>query len=67
MNALPLAQADPVPPGWTAENMEVLGYTSMDGRPGFKISMTRAGDRWHAITAHYHVPWLERGRCHRSA
>lgn len=53
---LPAAHADPIPPGWTAENMEVLGYTVMDGRPGFKISMTRAGDRWYAITAHYNVP-----------
>ena len=26
LTALPVAHADPVPPGWTAENMEVLGY-----------------------------------------
>ena len=56
LSALPVAHADPITPGWTAENMEVLGYTIMDGRPGFKISMTRAGDRWYAITAHYNVP-----------
>ena len=30
LNALPVAHADPIPPGWTAENMEVLGYTIMD-------------------------------------
>ena len=50
------AQADPVPPGWSAQNMEVLGYTIMDGRPGFKLTMTRANNRWYLITAHYSVP-----------
>ena len=54
--ALSVAHADPIPPGWSAENMEVLGYTVMDGRPGFKLTMTRAGDRWYLITAHYNVP-----------
>jgi hypothetical protein len=31
-------------------------YTSVEGKPGFKISLTRAGDRLYAITAHYSVP-----------
>jgi len=35
------SHADPIPPGWTGENVEVLGYTIMGGRPAFKISMTR--------------------------
>src|SRR5258706_8928613 len=48
--------ADPIPPGWTAENMEVVGYTIMNDHPAFKLTMTRAGDRWYLIGAHYNVP-----------
>jgi hypothetical protein len=50
------AKADRIPPGWTASNMEVVSYTSVNDKPGFKISLTRAGDRLYAITAHYSVP-----------
>jgi hypothetical protein len=50
------ARADPIPPGWTAENMEVVGYTIMNDHPAFKLTMTRAGDRWYLIGAHYNVP-----------
>ncbi len=51
----PAGQADPIPPGWYGQNVEVLGYTIMGGRPGFKIAMTRAGDKWYLITGHYNV------------
>ncbi|HSQ05364.1 MAG TPA: hypothetical protein VLN59_15080, partial [Burkholderiales bacterium] len=50
------ALADAPPAGWTAQNVEFLGYTEMGGRPGFKLTMTRAGDRWYLITGHYNVP-----------
>lgn len=50
------SQADPIPPGWSADNVEVLGYTIMGGRTGFKLTMTRAGDRWYLVTGHYNVP-----------
>lgn len=50
------AHADPIPQGWTAENMEVVGYTIMNDHPAFKITMTRSGDRWYLIGAHYNVP-----------
>ena len=49
-------KADTIPPGWSSENMEVVSYTSVNDKPGFKISLTRAGDRLYAITAHYSVP-----------
>jgi hypothetical protein len=54
--SLPTAQADPIPAGWAAQNMEVVGYTIMNEHPAFKLTMTRAGDRWYLITAHYNVP-----------
>jgi len=39
------ARADRIPAGWTGENMEVVGYTIMNGHPAFKITMTKAADR----------------------
>ncbi len=50
------ASADPIPKGWTAENMEVLGYTIMNGHPAFKISMTSANGRYYLIAGHYNIP-----------
>jgi hypothetical protein len=48
--------ADRPPAGWTAENVELVSYTMMNDRPAFKLTMTRAGDRWYLIGAHYTVP-----------
>ncbi|HZN25796.1 MAG TPA: hypothetical protein VFB75_16335 [Burkholderiales bacterium] len=48
--------ADKPPPGWSASNVELVGYTMMNGHPAFKITMTRAGDRWYIIGGHYNVP-----------
>jgi hypothetical protein len=50
------ALADTPPPGWSTENVELLGYTIMNDRPAFKITMTRANDRWYIIGGHYTVP-----------
>ena len=40
-----VARADNPPAGWTASNVELVGYTIMNEHPAFKITMTRAGDR----------------------
>ena len=50
------AHADPIPAGWAAENMEVVGYTIMNGHPAFKITMTKAGDRSYFVVGHYNIP-----------
>ncbi len=50
------ARADTPPPAWTASNVELVGYTLMNERPAFKITMTRAGNRWYIIAGHYNVP-----------
>lgn len=49
------ARADRIPAGWTGENMEVVGYTIMNGHPAFKITMTKAADRWYLIAGHYNI------------
>jgi hypothetical protein len=48
--------ADAPPSGWSAHNVELLGYTPMNGNSAFKITMTRAGDRWYIIGGHYNIP-----------
>ncbi len=49
-------RADAPPPGWSAQNVELLGYSAMNGNSAFKITMTRAGDRWYIIGGHYNTP-----------
>lgn len=50
------ARADQIPAGWTAENMEVVGYTIMNGHPAFKIVMQKTGDRYYLVAGHYNIP-----------
>ena len=50
------ARADTPPSGWSAANVELLGYTIMNGHPAFKITMTRVGERWYIIGGHYNIP-----------
>lgn len=50
------ARADTPPAGWTANNVELLGYTNMNEHTALKITMTRAGDRWCIIGGHYNIP-----------
>jgi len=52
----PTASADTPPPGWTANNVDLLGYTIMNEHPAFKITMARAGDRWYITGGHYNIP-----------
>src|ERR1700749_2696282 len=49
-------QADVPPLGWTPSNVELLGYTLMNEHPAFKITMTRAGDRYYIVGGHYNIP-----------
>jgi len=52
------ALADPIPPGSKASNMQVVGYSDMQGRPPFKLALKRVGDRWYLYTGHlWHDGW----------
>lgn len=35
------------------ENFEAVGYTDLDGRPGFKMALHRAGSRWYLYVAQF--------------
>lgn len=52
---LPLpALADPIPPGGQASNLEVVGFTGLEGRPGaFKLAIKHAkNDHWYLYAGH---------------
>ena len=47
------AHADPIPAGWTASNMQPVGYTGLDGHISpFKLSIKKSGERWYLYSAH---------------
>ena len=40
------------------ENIEMVGYHDLNGRPGFKMAMHKEGDRWYLYLAHlWHPGW----------
>ncbi len=51
--------SDPFPPGkaWS-KNFTPIAYIGLQERPGFKMAIHRAGDRWYLYTAHFwHSGW----------
>src|SRR5262249_36165923 len=56
--ALCAARADPVPPGGVGQNVEVIGYSNLDDRPGFKMSIVESNGRWYLYMGHlWHFGW----------
>lgn len=50
--------ADQVPAGSASSNMQVVGYSAMEGRPPFKLAIKRVGERWYLYTGHlWHDGW----------
>ena len=41
------ASADPIPPGGVGQNVEAVGYSDLNGKPGFKMSIQKVGERWY--------------------
>src|SRR3954468_13355764 len=48
------ALADPIPPGGQASNLEVVGFTGLEGRPGaFKLAIKHGkNDHWYLYAGH---------------
>jgi hypothetical protein len=48
------ALADPIPPGSTVSNLEVVGFTELGGKPGaFKLALKHAkNDKWYLYAGH---------------
>jgi hypothetical protein len=50
--------AQPIPPGYSAHNTEVLGYHDLNGKPAFKLAMQEMNGRWYLYLAHlWHRGW----------
>lgn len=47
-----------VPSGGSARNVEVIAYSELDGRPGFKLAITERRGRWYLYTGcFWHRGW----------
>src|SRR5256885_8718370 len=47
-----------IPPGSVASNVRVVGYSEVDGRPPFKLSIRQANGRWYLYAGHlWHPGW----------
>jgi len=47
-----------IPSGYYAQNVEVLGYHDLEGRPAFKLAMQEVNGRWYLYLAHlWHRGW----------
>ena len=54
---VPVASAQ-IPPGSIASNVRVVGYSDVDGRPPFKLSIRQANGRWYLYAGHlWHRGW----------
>jgi hypothetical protein len=52
------AQAQTLPTGSTAKNVAAIGYTDIDGKPAFKISIKEHRGRWYLFAGHFwHRGW----------
>lgn len=47
------SRADSIPDGSHAQNVRVVGYSELNGRPGFKMSIREAGGRWYLYLGHF--------------
>jgi hypothetical protein len=47
-----------LPPGSTANNVQAVGYSDLDGRPAFKMSIREHEGHWYLYTGHFwHSGW----------
>lgn len=48
----------PIPKPYLANNIEVLGYHDLGGKPAFKLAMQEVGGRWYLYMGHlWHRGW----------
>ena len=54
------ASAEPIPKGWSAQNLRPIGFSSLDGRYGaFKLAIKKADNgKWYLYMGHlWHQGW----------
>ncbi|SDN38308.1 LVIVD repeat-containing protein [Afipia sp. GAS231] len=45
--------ADPIPSGAVALNVEAIGYSNLNDKPGFKMSIQKSGERWYLYVGQF--------------
>src|ERR1700746_4216214 len=40
-------KGDPIPACGVGQNVEAVGYSDLNGKPGFKMSIQKVGERWY--------------------
>jgi len=50
--AVATSGAQNVPAGYAASNVDVVGYSDVDGRPPFKLAIREAGGKWYLYMGH---------------
>jgi len=54
----PLPPPSRVPPGAVTSNVRVVGYSEVDGRPPFKLSIQERSGHWYLYAGHlWHRGW----------
>ena len=51
-----IANADPIPSGAYAHNFEAVGYSALEGRPGFKLTVREVSGKWYLYLGHFWDP-----------
>lgn len=47
-----------IPDGWQADGVRPVGYSELEGRPAFKLTITEVDGRWYLYTGHFwHSGW----------
>src|SRR5262252_8203863 len=47
-----------IPPGAATSNVQVVGYSEVDGRPPFKLSILERNGKWYLYAGHlWHRGW----------
>jgi hypothetical protein len=58
LGATPFALQQGLPPGSFGQNVEVVGYTDLNGKPGFKLAIREVNGKWYLYTgAFWHRGW----------
>lgn len=52
------AKADPIPAGSFSKNVEAVGYTDLDGMPGYKLAIKEHKEKWYIYTGLRTGGWL---------
>jgi hypothetical protein len=57
-SATAVAQQKPLPAGSFGQNVEVVGYTNLNDKPGFKLAIREVQGKWYMYTgAFWHRGW----------